>query len=141
MLGLRGGIAVTLVASATALFAGCGGQSDRDAVTAKVNQFLKATAGKDYRTLCEQILAPSLVARLKAGGIQCEQAMKISLANVKSPRLSIGRVDVHGAKASVITLTTAAGQEASIDAIELIKTGGGWRVAALGTPQVPAAKS
>lgn len=140
MRALRRGIAVALGACAMVLFAGCGGHSDRDAVTAKVNQFLKATAGKDYRTLCEQVLAPSLLARLKAGGIECEQAMQISLQNVKSPALSIGRVDVHGSKASVVTLTTAAGQEASIDALELVKTGGGWRVASLGTPQVPAAK-
>ena len=67
--------------------------------------------------------------------------MQISLQNVKSPALSIGRVDVHGSKASVVTLTTAAGQEASIDALELVKTGGGWRVASLGDPAGPSGQA
>lgn len=118
------------------LLGGCG-TSDRDQVAAKVNQFLKATAGKDYATLCDHVLAPVLLAHLAAGGIKCEQAMQIALGSLKSPALSIGRVDVHGSSASVITLSTAAGQEASLDAIELIKTGNGWRVQSLGTPVVP----
>ncbi len=131
-----GGSAIASIACAACLLAGCG-TSDRDQVRAKVDQFLKATARKDYATLCHQVLAPGLLAHLAAGGIQCEQAMQIALGAVKSPALSIGRVDVRGDKASVITLTTATGQQASLDAIELTKTGSGWRVESLGTPVIP----
>ncbi len=135
----RGGLAIAWIACAAFLLGGCG-TSDRDQVRAKVDQFLKATASKDYATMCDQVLAPALLAHLSAGGIKCQQAMQIALGGVKSPALSIGRIDVNGNKASVITLTTAAGQEASLDAIELTKTGSGWRVESLGTPVVPRPK-
>jgi predicted metal-dependent phosphotriesterase family hydrolase len=135
----RGAVAIAWIACAGLIFGGCG-TSDRDQVRAKVDQFLKATAGKDYRTLCDQVLAPALLSHLAAGGIACVQAMQIALEGVKSPALSIGRVDVNGDQASVITLTTASGQQASLDAIELTKTGKGWRVASLGTPVVPKSK-
>jgi hypothetical protein len=127
------------IVCAACLLGGCG-TSDSDRVRAKVDQFFKATASKDYATLCHQVLAPALLAHLSAGGIGCEQAMRIALGSVQSPSLSIGRVDVKGNTASVITLTTAAGQEASLVAIELTKTGSGWRVESLGTPVVPGAK-
>ncbi len=134
-----GGLTIAWIVGAACLLGGCG-TSDRDQVRGKVDQFLKATASKDYGTLCQQVLAPALLAHLTGGGIKCEQAMQIALGSVKSPSLSIGRIDVNGNKASVITLTTAAGQQASLDAIELTKTDSGWRVVSLGTPVVPAPK-
>jgi hypothetical protein len=134
-----GGATIAWIACAACLLGGCG-KSDSDQVRAKVDQFLKATASKDYATMCNQVLAPALLAHLSAGGIKCEQAMQIALGGVQSPSLSIGRIDIHGSKASVITLTAAAGQQASLDAIELTKTGSGWRVESLGTPVVPGAR-
>jgi hypothetical protein len=118
---------------AACALAGCG-TSERDQVQAKVQQFVTAASGRDYKTICEQVLAPSLLARLAAGGISCEQAMQIAFGSVQSPTLSIGRVTVSGQTASVITLTAARGQVASLDAIELVKTAQGWRVSALGSP-------
>jgi hypothetical protein len=132
-------VAIVWIVCTAGLLGGCG-TSDSEQVRAKVDQFIKATASKDYATLCHQVLAPGLLAHLSAGGIQCEQAMQIALGGVQSPSLSIGRVDVKGDTASVITLTTAAGQEASLDAIELTKTNHGWRVESLGTPVVPGVK-
>jgi hypothetical protein len=118
--------------------AGCG-SSDRELVQSKVDQFVRATAHKDYPTLCAQVLAPSLLAHLNGYGIKCEQAMQVGLGGVTDPALAVGRVDVHGSRASVVTISTAKGQQASLDAIELIKTGSGWRVSALGTPTFPKA--
>jgi hypothetical protein len=126
---------LTAVSAAVCLVAlgGCG-QSERDVVRAKVQQFLDATRSKDYRTLCEQVLAPALVERLVAAGLQCEQAMQISLGGVQSPTLLIGRITVNGNHASAITLSGAKGQEGSLDAVKLVKTGAGWRIASLGSP-------
>jgi hypothetical protein len=138
MRAMRGRLAIGWIACAACLLGGCG-TSDRDLVRAKVDQFLKATASKDYATLCHQVLGPALLAHLSAGGIKCEQAMQIALSGLQSPSLSIGRIDIKGDKASVITLTAAVHQQASIDAIELTKTGSGWRVQSLGTPVVPGA--
>jgi len=129
--------AVALAAAALAL-AGCSSRSDQ--VRAKVTQFVHAVAGHDYRTLCRQVLAPSLLAHLEIYGLSCRQAMSIALRGVQDARVAIGPVRVHGSHASVDTITTARGQEASLDAIELVDTRAGWRVDGLGTPVLTHAK-
>jgi hypothetical protein len=112
---------------------GCG-TSERDKVQAKVEQFLHATATKDYKTLCDQVLAPSLLERFAAVNLPCQQGMQIALGGVKNPTLSIGRIIVNGSSASAITLTSARGQQGSLDAIGLVRTRQGWRVQSLGSP-------
>jgi hypothetical protein len=67
--------------TAACLLAGCG-TSDHDQVQAKVEQFVRAIAAHDYRTICTQVLGPHLLGQLAAGGIGCEQAMGISLGRV-----------------------------------------------------------
>jgi hypothetical protein len=119
--------------------AGCG-TSERENVQAKVQQFVKAAASRDYKTICSQVLAPSLLERLAAGGVACEQAMQFALGSVQNPTLSVGKVTISGSNASVITLTSASGQQASLDAIKLVKTGRGWRITSLGSPLAPPAK-
>jgi hypothetical protein len=121
---------------ATVGLAGCG-TSERDQVKAKVDQFVRATAHHDYATLCKQVLAPTLLAHLTAYGIKCEQAMAIGLKSVSDPNLAIGTITIMGNKASVTTITTATGQEASLTAIVLTNTPNGWRVSSLGTPVLP----
>jgi hypothetical protein len=128
--------AVPLALLGAVAVAGCG-TSQRDLVRAKVDQFVRASARHDYKLLCTEVLAPSLLAHLIDYGIPCEKAMEIGYAGVTQPALAIGRIDVHGSTASVITITTAKGQEASLDAIELVRTGSGWRIASLGTPTLP----
>jgi hypothetical protein len=126
-------LSVSAVLAATVALGGCGGNA-RDDVKAKVQQFITATAAKDYKTICEQVLAPALLANLAQGGIRCEQAMQIALQHVKNPSLAIGKITVSGDRASVLTITGAQGQDAALSAIELIKTSGGWRVSGLGSP-------
>jgi hypothetical protein len=128
--------AVTL--SGALVLSGCGA-SAREQVVTKVRQYAHATAARDYRTLCTQVLAPSLLSHLRADGVPCEQAMRVGLQSVRDPSLGIGRVVVHGRTASVTTITTAVGQEASLDAIELVDTAAGWRISSLGAPQLPGA--
>ncbi|HEV3053062.1 MAG TPA: hypothetical protein VGX45_00290 [Solirubrobacteraceae bacterium] len=132
------GIRATSLGGAAALalaLAGCG-QSAHDAVQSKVQQFVQATAGHDYRTLCTQVLGPELLARLKAGGIPCEQAMSIALGRVHAPILSIGRITVDGDRAQAITLSGAAGQRGAFETIGLVNTSNGWRISSLAAPSV-----
>jgi hypothetical protein len=117
------------------VLAGCGA-TDRQQVQAKVEQFFHAIVGRQYRTLCEQVLAPALTARFASQGLRCEQAMQISLANVHNPVLSIGRVTVTGNTAEVVTLTGASGQRGAFETIELVKTANGWRIASLAAPRL-----
>jgi hypothetical protein len=128
---------MALIAVAWAV-GGCG-TSEKDRVQAKVQEFVKATSSRDYKTLCDDVLAPALVAHLSAAGLRCEQAMQIALGSVKRPQLAVGRISINGSKAQAITLSAASGQVGSLDAINLIKTGAGWRITSLGSPVPPGA--
>lgn len=122
-----------IVVSCAGVLAGCG-TSSSDQVRAKVNQFVTAAAKRQYTMICTQVLAPSLVARLEEAGVTCPQAMQIAFGSVQNPTISIGKVTVSGSRASVLTLSSAKGQDASLEAIDLIKTNKGWRLASLASP-------
>jgi hypothetical protein len=119
-----------LLAAVVLSLAACG-SSSRDQVKSKVLEFGHAAASHDYRRICDDVLAPALVVRLRAYGISCVRAMQIALSGVRNPAISIGAVTVKGSTASVITLSMATGQQASLQTIELIETGRGWRISSL----------
>jgi hypothetical protein len=112
---------------------GCGADA-RQQVEAKVQQFAHATAAGDYKALCTDVLAPSLIKHLTNAGLSCEQAMRVFVSSVSNPRISISKVTVHGSTASAVVLATATGQPASLESIRLVDTGNGWRLASLASP-------
>jgi hypothetical protein len=130
-------VIVIVILGMALLLAGCGGASDSDQVRAKVRQFAVAAAAHNYRTICQDVLAPSLLADLKNGGIACVQAMRISFAHVTSPRLVIGNVAVSGSSATVLTISQATGEKTLLTSLHLVRTGSGWRISALGAPVLP----
>jgi hypothetical protein len=119
--------------------AGCGdsGPTDEEQVRTTLTAFSRATAAKDYQTLCDRLLAPSLIADLKKIGLPCEIALQQGLRDVKQPRLIIGAVTVKGKKATADVRSTAEGEAPSKDTIELERTDKGWRIASLATPSEP----
>ena len=112
----------------TALALGGCGTSARDAVKAKVEQYGRATHNHDYKTLCTQVLAPTLVARVSSYGLTCERAMAIAYGSVRDATLGIGKVSVSGKSASVVVLSLAANQPSSLSTILLTNTSQGWRI-------------
>jgi hypothetical protein len=114
-----------------AALAGCG-TSAREAVKAKVEQYARATRQHDYKTICTQVLAPTLVQRLDAFGVGCERAMAIAYGTVKDATLGVGKVTVSGKSASVVVLSLAANQPSSLRTIRLVETSQGWRVTSVG---------
>ena len=129
---------LALGALAVAL-AGCGdsGPTDEEQVRTTLTAFTRATAAKDYQTLCDRLLAPSLIADLKKIGLPCEIALQQGLRDVRQPRLIIGAVTVKGKKASADVRSSAEGEAPSKDTIELERTDKGWRIASLATPSEP----
>jgi hypothetical protein len=113
--------------------AGCG-TSEHDAVLDKVDQFASAAASRDYRTICDQVLAPSLLQDMARGGIHCVEAMQIALGRVHHPRLKVGNISITGATASALTISQAKGQQTVLASIRLVQTAGGWRISSLGAP-------
>jgi len=126
------------LAAALAL-AGCGEQapSEEEKVRETLTAFGRATAAKDYQTLCDRLLAPDLVKEVKQIGLPCEIALQQGLGEVREPRLLIGAVTVRGASANAEVRSSAAGQAPSRDTISLVKTDAGWRIASLATPSEP----
>jgi ketosteroid isomerase-like protein len=125
---------VAALLSATVL-AGCGGgPSDDQQVRQTLTDFVQATAHKDFKRMCDQLLAPRLVAQLQQIGLPCEQALQKGLGDVRDPHLTIGRVTVNGDSATAQIRTSAAGQAPSQDTIDLTKVDGRWRILSLGRP-------
>jgi hypothetical protein len=118
---------------AALLLAGCGGgPSDEEKVRQTLDDFGKATQRKDYQALCDRILAPKLIDKLKQVGLPCEVALQQSLGNVQDPRIVVGKITItdHLAKAQV--RTSASGQKPSQDTVELVPVDGSWRISSLG---------
>lgn len=111
--------------------AGCGAGAAGQ-VRAKVKQFAEAAAHHDYRTICQDVLAPSLLERLVDAGVSCERATELGLAGARNPRLVIGTVTVKGRTATVLTVTQAKGEKTVLSTLELVETVNGWRIASLG---------
>jgi hypothetical protein len=121
-------------ALALLILAGCGGggPTPEEQVRSTVTEFGRATAAKDYQTLCDRLLAPSLVEEVESIGLPCEVALRRGLGDVREPRLTIGRVEVHDDEASAEIRTSAAGEEPSKDTLELVNLDGTWKISSLG---------
>ena len=126
-------LAPVVLAGLALMLGGCGSTAG-DQVRAEVQELAQATASHQYATICDQILAPALVAHLTRNGISCVQAMRVGLAGVRDPVVSVGRVIVRGSRAWAITLTSARGQRATLVAIALRRTARGWRITSLDSP-------
>lgn len=130
---MRPARAIVLLGTAYAL-AGCGASASQD-VQAKLQQFARAVAAHDARTLCRQVLAPSLVDHLVAAGLTCDQAMKTFFDSVTDPTLSVSKISVKGGSASAVVLSGARGQPSSLESVQLADTKNGWRLTSLVSPR------
>ena len=111
---------------------GCGGgPSDSEQVHAVVEAFGAASKAKDYQRLCDDLLAPKLVEEVERVGLPCEVALRQGLGDVRSPELTIGRVEVEGDTATADVRSSAAGQPPSRDVLELVRVDDSWRIASL----------
>jgi hypothetical protein len=128
------GLPTLLVLGLAAGVAGCGGSAptDEQQVRDVLATFARATEGRDYRTLCDRVLAPKLLSGLKEIGLPCEVALEKSLGEVRHPRLTVGTVTVTGTTATADVRTAAEGQPPSSDRVRLVKVDGAWRISALG---------
>lgn len=114
---------------------GCGdaGPTPEEQVRTTVSEFGQATAAKDYKAMCERLLAPDLVADVEQVGLPCERALKQGLDQVREPRLTIGAVKIDGDSATAEVRTSAAGEEPSRDTLKLVNINGTWKIASLGS--------
>jgi len=128
--------ATLLVAVAVAWGLGaCGGGSDdEEQVRATLTKMQRATASRDYQTLCDDVFARRLVAKLRTVGLPCEVALQLGLRGVRQPTLVIQKVTVKGKAAEALVRSAARGQSLSQDVVRLVKEDGNWRVSTLAAP-------
>lgn len=133
---------LALLACLVAALAGCGadtedggGTDNTTEVRATVAKFGIATRTHDWQSICDDLLSPALVDKIEDVGLPCETAIEKGLGDVKDPTLQITDVSLSGNRALVSIHTTASGQEASDDALQLVKEDGKWRIAALAAPK------
>lgn len=114
---------------------GCGdaGPTPEEQVRTTVSEFGRATAAKDYKTMCDRLLAPKLIEDVTQIGLSCERALKRGLERVRDPRLTIGQVKIDGDTATAEIRTSAAGQEPSKDTLKLVNVNGTWKISSLGS--------
>jgi hypothetical protein len=137
----RRNAAVALLA--LSVLAGCGADTENGgagpdattAVRATVAKFGVATRTHDWQTICDALLSETLVNKIEDVGLPCETAVEKGLGDVKNPTLEITDVSIAGARALVSIHTTANGQQASDDALQLVKQDGAWRIASLAAPE------
>ena len=118
-----------------AILAGCGGEgpTPEQQVRTTVSDFGRATAAKDYKSICDRLLAPKLIEDVTSIGLPCERALQRGLGHVKDPRLTIGNVTIDGDQASAEIRSSASGQEPSQDTLKLVKVNGTWKISSLGS--------
>jgi hypothetical protein len=123
-----------LVVVAVCALAGCGdsGPTDEQQVRATLAEFERAVAARDYRTACERILAPKLIATVEQVGLSCEVALRKGFKDVRDPHLTVGAVAIDDGKATAEVRSSAAGEAPSRDTLELVRVGDRWRIASLG---------
>jgi hypothetical protein len=114
--------------------AGCGGGNQEPAVRGTLSRFVAAIARQDYATLCQKLLAPSLVQSLNQINLPCEIALSRGFSGVRQPKLVVRSVRVDGDQATASVHTSAANQQPLDGTIKLRRIDGRWRVASLATP-------
>ena len=144
----RGPAAAAVVLAVALGVTACGGGSDkpngpspgqdRAAVRGTLLKLEQATATHDYATMCNQVLARTLVQRVAGAGLPCQTALRLGLGKVHHPRLQVATIKVNGSHALAQVYSGAADQRASSDVVQLVREGGSWRVASLAGPQPPA---
>jgi hypothetical protein len=100
------------------------------AIAATVERLERATAGRDYATICGDLLTAS--ARRRAGGPDCVRLTRSAAAGVERPSIQLKAIDLDGATARVQVLTRSAGQAEVSDELVLRRERGRWRVDSLG---------
>src|SRR5436305_4590916 len=77
-----------------------GGRDDEALVRQALARFQKASAAKDYQTLCDDLFASSYVRQTASSGLPCEVALRTGLEDVQNPTLEVLSVEVNGDRAA-----------------------------------------
>jgi hypothetical protein len=133
-------LAALLVLPALAL-GGCGQSAkdsakkfdgDQKAVAQAVEDLQSAGTKHDAKKICNDLLAPALVTRIKqASNGTCDAVLKDALSDADAFELQVQKVTVNGDTATAV-VESQSGNKKRSDTLELQKVGNSWRIATLG---------
>ena len=89
-----------------------------------------ATTGSQSK-ICDNDLASSVLAKLKANGSTCQQALKDQLNQIDNFDVTVQSITVNGTTATAKVKSTYLGKSRA-GTLQLIKEGKTWKVASLG---------
>jgi hypothetical protein len=104
---------------------------ERAAVAAVLRRYAAAVRAGDARTICRELLAPSVLARVEAAGGSCERDLMPPRIEEGGPQYAIAvrSIAVDGDRA--VAEITAAERDGPRDSEQpLVREGGDWRLAA-----------
>lgn len=122
------------------VLAGCGAGSSDSAKDFKGQQKGVATAIEDLETagrddepvkICSQLLARSLLTRLREAGTNCRTAVSQALDDADQFDLEVDSVRIAGTKATA-RVTSGSGDDEKQEPLQLEREGAAWKVATLG---------
>jgi hypothetical protein len=133
-------IAATLLTLPLAL--GACGQTAKDSASdfkgeqAKVAQVVEdlqdAGRKRDSAKICDDLLAPSLVAQIRrASKTACDTALGDRLSDADAFELQVKRVRLSGDRATAV-VSSEAGDRKRTDTLQLQRVGNAWKIATLG---------
>jgi hypothetical protein len=99
-------------------------------VAQRISDFQSDATAVDEQKLCQNDLAITVVARLKAAGSDCQSALKSQLAQIDKFNLSVESVKVTGNEATAQVKSTYANKE-RLGTLQLVKEGHNWKIASL----------
>jgi Domain of unknown function (DUF4878) len=133
---------VTLLAALALGLSACGQATEDSAgdfqgaqkdVAQTVEDLQSASRKKDASKICDELLAPALVAQIKtASKDTCPNALDDALGDADSFELQVKKVTIEGTQATVVVESDVGADEHKSDTIELTKDNGSWKIATLG---------
>lgn len=105
---------------------------ERRVVAERVADLQEAARGREGEEICRDLLTAGAVKRIeRASGKDCAEAVEDALSDADAFEVSVQRVAVRGASATV-TVRSEAGDQSRVDTLELEKVGREWRFTSVG---------
>jgi hypothetical protein len=131
---------IALAAVLLATLSGCGAAATESAedfegeeavVAVVVDDLVEAARDDEPARICDDLLAPALLATLRQAGTDCEEAVADALDDADSLELEVREVRVSGDEATAEVVATGRGDDEQ-DTLEFVRAGSEWRIASLG---------
>jgi hypothetical protein len=119
-----GGCGAATTSSSSSKFSG-----EQAQVAKVVDQLSSAGRSKDAAKICNDLLAPALVAQISSAGADCESEMKKAIEDADDYDLEVQSVKITGNKAQA---QVRQGKHGQVATFSFDRENGGWRATSLG---------